>query len=227
VQLAAGTRADQYLGLSGDEHVVAIVPLDAEPPIALGTLQGVVKRVAASEITNKPEIELIALKPGDRVVGAAPAPDDAELVFVATDAQLLRFEASSVRPQGRSAGGMAGIRLSPGADVLGFAVVSAAASDVVVVTVAGNSNALAGTDAGSAKVSAFEEYPPKGRATGGVRAQRFLRGEDALTLAWVGEEPRAVAGDGAIRALPAPGAKRDASGAPLDGVIAAVGTAVR
>jgi DNA gyrase subunit A len=76
-------------------------------------------------------------------------------------------------------------------------------------------------------VSAFDEYPAKGRATGGVRAQRFLRGEDGLTIAWVGEEPRAVAPDGALRALPAAGAKRDASGAPLDGVIGAVGTAVR
>ena len=63
------------------------------------------------------------------------------------------------------------------------------------------------------------EFPPKGRATGGVRAQRFLRGEDALTLAWVGADPRAVAADGATRTLPASGAKRDASGVALDGVV--------
>lgn len=227
VQLAAGTRGDQYLGLSGGEHVVGLVPLTDTPPIALGTAQGVVKRVAASEIGNKHDIELIALKDGDRVVGAAPASDGAELVFVAGDAQLLRFDASSVRPQGRSAGGMAGIRLADGVQVIAFDVVGPSEFDAVVVTVAGSTTALAGTDAGSAKVSLFSEFPAKGRGTGGVRAQRFLRGEDALTIAWVGTDPRAVGTDGATRALPASGAKRDASGTPLDGVIGAVGTGIR
>ncbi|WP_203579481.1 DNA gyrase/topoisomerase IV subunit A [Microbacterium hibisci] len=227
VQLAAGTRADQYLGLSGGEHLVAIVPLTGTSPIALGTAQGVVKRVAASELGNKHDIEIIALKDGDRVVGAAPASDAAELVFVASDAQLLRFDASSVRPQGRSAGGMAGIRLTDGAQVIAFDVVGPSEFDAVVVTIAGSTTAIAGTDAGSAKVSLFSEFPAKGRATGGVRAHRFLKGEDALTLAWVGTAPRALGSDGTTRALPEAGAKRDASGAPLDGVVGAVGTGVR
>jgi len=227
VQLGAGTRADQYLGLSGGEHVVALVPLADTPPIAVGTAQGVVKRVAASELGSKHDIEIIALKDGDRVVGAAPASDGAELVFVASDSQLLRFDASSVRPQGRSAGGMAGIRLTDGAQVIAFDVVGPSEFDAVVVTIAGSTTALPGTDAGSAKVSLFSEFPAKGRATGGVRAHRLLRGEDALTIAWVGTDPRAIGADGAVRALPAAGAKRDASGTALDGVIGAVGTGIR
>ncbi|MCR2761942.1 DNA topoisomerase IV subunit A [Microbacterium sp. zg.B48] len=227
VQLSAGTRADHYLSLGKDEHVVALVPLVESPTIALGTAQGIVKRVAASEIGPKQDAEIIALKPGDRVVGAASAPDDSELVFITSDAQLLRFEAASVRPQGRSAGGMAGVRVAPGERVIGFNVVDADATDVLVVTLAGSTQALAGADAVTGKVSDFAEFPAKGRATGGVRAQRFLKGEDTLTLGWVGTEPRAVGADGATRSLPEPGAKRDASGQPLEGVIAAVGTAVR
>jgi len=186
-----------------------------------------VKRVAATELGPKHDIEVISLRDGDRVVGAAPASDGAELVFVASDAQLLRFDASSVRPQGRAAGGMAGIRLTDGAQVISFHVVGPSDFDAIVVTVAGSTTALAGTDPGSGKVSLFSEFPAKGRATGGVRAQRFLKGEDALTLAWVGTDPRAVGPDGATRALPPSGAKRDASGVPLDGVIGAVGTGVR
>ncbi|WP_447947204.1 DNA gyrase/topoisomerase IV subunit A [Microbacterium lacticum] len=225
VQPAAGTRADQYLALPSGEHVVAIVPLSGEI-IALGTAQGTVKRVATSELPpGKHEVEIIALKPGDRVVGAGLAADDDDLVFVTSDAQLLRFGADAVRPQGRAAGGMAGIRLSTGAEVIAF---QPAPRDerTVVVTVAGSSQAIAGTDPGSAKVSSFDEFPAKGRATGGVRAQRFVKGEDVLTLAWVGVEPRALAADGAVRQLPAPGAKRDASGQPLEAVVAAVGTVV-
>lgn len=226
VQLAAGTKADQYLGLSGGEHVVAVVPLIDSPTIALGTAQGVVKRVAASEIGTKHDIEIIALKDGDRVVGAAPAPDGVELVFATSDAQLLRFAADAVRPQGRSAGGMAGVRVADGESVVFFGAVAPDAEDAVVVTIAGSSQALVGADPGSGKVTALSEFPAKGRATGGVRAQRFLKGEDTLTLAWVGTDPRAVGTDGSVRSLPAPGAKRDASGQGLDAVIGAIGTVV-
>ena len=227
VQLAAGTRVDQYIALAKNESVVALVPLIDSPTVALGTAQGVVKRVAATEITNKSEVELITLKPGDRVVGAAPAPDDAELIFVTSDAQMLRFDASAVRPQGRSAGGMAGIRVASGESVVSFSVVARDAVDAVVITVAGSSAALAGADAGTAKVSSFDEFPPKGRGTGGVRAQRFLRGEDGIRVAWVGASPaRAVGTDGAARPLPESGAKRDASGVMLDAVIGSIGSAI-
>ncbi|GAA3021651.1 DNA gyrase/topoisomerase IV subunit A [Microbacterium dextranolyticum] len=225
VQLAAGVRADQYLGLASGEHVVTIVPLGHDV-IALGTAQGVVKRVAASELPpGKHEVEIIALKPGDRVIGAGLSRDGSELVFVASDAQLLRFDADAVRPQGRAAGGMAGIRLATGAEAIYFAPVRGDAA-TVVVTVAGSTRAIAGTDAGSAKVSTFDEFPAKGRGTGGVRAQRFLKGEDALALAWVGVEPRAVGADGSVRQLPEVGAKRDASGHALDAVVGAIGTVI-
>jgi DNA gyrase subunit A len=226
VQMAAGAKADQYLGLTGGEHVVAIVSAGESSPIALGTAQGVVKRVLASELpAGKHDVEIISLKPGDRVVGAAVAPDDAELVFTTTDAQLLRFDADTVRPQGRAAGGMAGIRVSAGESVLAFTAVHAT-EETVVVTIAGSTQSLAGADPGSGKVSAFSEFPPKGRATGGVRAQRFLKGEDTLTLAWVGTDPRAVGSDGAVRRLPEAGARRDASGQPLEAVVASVGAPI-
>src|SRR5690606_8124239 len=87
-----------------------------------------------------------------------------------------------------------------------------ASAEPLVVTVSAPTNALPGTDPGRAKVTPLREFPAKGRATGGVRAHAFLKGEDALTLAWVGPAPAlAVASDGAVRTLPDSGAKRDAS----------------
>ncbi|QWT23415.1 DNA topoisomerase IV subunit A [Subtercola sp. PAMC28395] len=233
IQLAAGVRISDYLAVDAKrERVVALVSLTSETPIALGTKQGVVKRVTPGDWPNKPDFELITLKPGDEVVGAAQAQESSNLVFVATDAQLLHFPAASVRPQGRLAGGMAGMSLSGGATVIAFsAVVPSTDADeelqIVVATVAGSSGVLPGTDTGSAKVSRFTEFPPKGRATGGVRAHRFLRGEDALQLAWVGQAPAlAVAADGAVRTLPDAGAKRDASGTPLAAAVGSIGFAV-
>jgi DNA gyrase subunit A len=226
VQLAAGVKISDYLGLdSRSEHIVGLVALDSESPIALGTAQGVVKRLSVGDYANRPDFEIIALKPGDAVVGVAQPVDDSELVFVTSDAQLLRFPAASVRPQGRTAGGMAGINLGSGASVVYFGAVAPDAEETVVVTVASSADALPGTDPGSAKISDFTEFPAKGRATGGVRAHRFLKGENQIATAWVGASPAlAVGSDGVQRTLPDPGAKRDASGAALDGVIASIGT---
>jgi len=226
VQLGAGVRIADYLALSDRaERVLAIVSLTSEQPIALGTKQGIVKRVAPGGYPNRPDFEVISLKPGDEVVGAVQGGDDAELVFIASDAQLLHFPASSVRPQGCPAGGMAGMKLSAGARVLSFtALTPAELESAVVVTIAATSDTLLGADPGAAKVSTFDEFPGKGRATGGVRAQRFLKGQDALTVAWAGPEPAyALGADGSVRALPEAGAKRDASGVQLDAVVSAVG----
>ena len=223
VQLAAGAVLRDYLGITDKkERVLALVRLDDQTPLALGSLQGVVKRVVPAALPVRPEVEAIALKPGDELVGAASAPDGIELVFVTSDAQLLRFSAAAVRPQGASAGGMAGINLATAASVVFFGAIADA--DAVVISVSGAAGVLPGTDPGRIKASRFGEYPAKGRATGGVRAHAFLKGEDRLVLAWAGPAPAlAVGPDGAVRALPEATAKRDASGQPLDAVIGSIG----
>ena len=193
------------------------------PGLALGTRNGVVKRVNPDYPGNKDEFEVITLKDGDRVVGAVELTSGEEdLVFVTDDAQLLHFGAAAVRPQGRSGGGMAGIKLSSGAAVVGFWAVDPAA-DNVVVTVSGTSGALPGTQTGAVKVTPYAEYPAKGRATGGVRCHRFLRGEDTLLLGWAGAAPpMAASGNGVAVELPEATGKRDGSGSPASAPIAAI-----
>jgi len=187
----------------------------------LGTRQGVVKRVHPEALANRDEWDVITLKDDDEVVGAVQLDTgEEELCFLTSDAQLLHFAASSVRPQGRGGGGMAGIKLGAGARVIGFSAVTTA--DSVVVTIAGSSSALPGTEAGAAKVTPFVEYPGKGRATGGVRCMRFLKGEDELLFGWVGPAPAlAAAASGTPVELPAPVDRRDGSGTPLGQPVAA------
>ncbi|MGG5753163.1 DNA gyrase/topoisomerase IV subunit A [Zafaria sp. Z1313] len=213
-QLAGGVPAKDFAPLAKGERVVAVVPMNTV--VALGTLQGVVKRVTPDYPLNRDEFEAVTLKPGDAVVGAAPAADDDELVFITRGAQLLRCPASAVRPQGRTAGGMAGIKLGGGDAVASFGVVAADDPQAVVVTIATGSGTLPGTGAGTVKVTPLAEYPAKGRATGGVRAHRFLKGEDTLSLAWTGHGPaRAASAAGVARALPTEHGRRDGSGVPL------------
>jgi DNA gyrase subunit A len=226
--LSGGAPLGVYVDLPAGEEPLTIVALDAGGAgVALGTASGVVKRVT-TDYPGRSDWEAIGLRDGDRVVGAVELRDGSEdLVFITSDAQLLRFPAASVRPQGRTAGGMAGIRLSPGASVVYFGAVDPAA-DNVVVTSAGSSDALAGTQPGSLKVTPYAEYPPKGRGTAGVRAHRFLRGEDVLVLAWAGALPARASGpNGVPLDLPQPTGRRDGSGTPYPAVIAGIGAPVR
>ncbi|WP_231935988.1 DNA gyrase/topoisomerase IV subunit A [Micropruina glycogenica] len=222
--LQGGSPSGELFALEPGERVLAVTSLgESTFGWVIGTERGVVKRVNP-DIIGKDAFEIVRLDDGDRVVGAAELTHDLdELVFVTSDAQLLHFPAASVRPQGRSGGGMAGIKLAPKASVVFFGVSRLA--DSVVVSVAGSSSALPGTDAGSVKVTPFDEYPGKGRGTGGVRCQRFLKGEDVLQLAWVGATPAvAAAASGSPIELPAIDARRDASGTSVGQPIAAVST---
>jgi DNA gyrase subunit A len=276
--LSAGHPVAEFVpGLADDETVLALASLDGGEAsgVALGTASGVVKRVQPDYPANRDEFELITLKDDDRVIGAAYLTgDDAELVFITSDAQLLRFAAVSVRPQGRPASGMAGIRLSEGATAIWFGAIGPAvtrsvlptlpasppngradnheaamaamadlraevtgeeaydgawattqeAATAVVVTVAGRSGALPGTGGGSVKVTPFAEYPPKGRATGGVRCQRFLKGEDGLIHAWIGPAPViGVTESGVVVDLSGMTGKRDGSGNAITRQLAHLG----
>lgn len=214
-------EAKSFLGLSGNEQVLCVIELKDSNLLALGTKQGVIKRVLA-DYPVKDDFELISLKDEDQLVGAALAQDTDEVIFITSDAQLLRYSASLVRPQGRPAGGMAGISLSEGAEVIYFGVVS---DSVVakVVTAANCSDALGGTDPGSIKLSDLSDFPTKGRATGGVRAQKFIRNEDQLYFAHVGEQIKINSIEGKPIELEGTLSKRDASGAPLNSVIGNAG----
>ncbi|MDJ0320332.1 DNA topoisomerase IV subunit A [Pseudarthrobacter sp. PS3-L1] len=223
--LAGGVPAKDFVTLLKNETLVAFVPLDEV--LAVGTSQGIVKRVQPEYPLNREDWDIIALKDKDAILGVAPAGNDDDLAFVTKQGQLLRFGASVVRPQGRTAGGMAGIKLATDDVVIFFGVVAALDDAAVVVTIAGTQGALPGTAPGTAKVTAFSEYPAKGRATAGVRAHRFLKGEDLLLLGWVGHGPaKAASAAGIARSLPQEHGRRDGSGIPLSQAVDAVGPAM-
>ncbi|MER7691378.1 DNA topoisomerase IV subunit A [Streptomyces sp. NPDC097610] len=223
--LSGGAPIAEFLSsLEPDETVVCLTTLDeSSPGLAIGTEQGVVKRVVPDYPSNKEELEVITLKDGDRIVGAVELrTGEEDLVFITDDAQLLRYQASQVRPQGRAAGGMSGIKLTEGAKVISFTAVDPAV-DAVVFTVAGSRGTLDDSVQTTAKLTPFDQYPRKGRATGGVRCQRFLKGEDCLSLAWAGALPaRAAQKNGTPAELPEIDPRRDGSGVSLAKTVSVV-----
>lgn len=218
--LTGGSPIADVVDLAPDEEALFLTTFDeGSVGLALGTRAGIVKRVKP-EILSRDDWDVITLADGDEVVGGCElTSEDLELVFVTSDAQLLHFSADLVRPQGRTGGGVAGIRLASGATVTFF---GAAGEDAHVVTVAG-SEALPGTDGGSVKVTPLSEYPSKGRATAGVRCHRFLKGESTLSLAWVGTAPIAGQASGAPTDLPTEHGRRDGSGVPAGGPVDVLG----
>ncbi|MEV0800908.1 DNA topoisomerase IV subunit A [Kribbella sp. NPDC050281] len=221
--LQGGAPVAEFVSLEPGEKALALTTMDPDSiGVALGTTGGVVKRVVPDHLSNRDSWEIVGLKEGDEVIGAVElTTGDEELCFITSDAQLLHFPASAVRPQGRTAGGMAGVRLAAGAKVVFFGAVNAG-RDAQVVTIAGSSSALPGTEVGAVKVTPFSEYPGKGRGTGGVRCQRLLKGEDGLLLGFIGAAPvRASASSGAPVELPPIDPRRDGSGVPVAQPIAA------
>lgn len=222
--LAGGAPVTEFVSLEDGETLVCLITLDeSSPGLALGTEQGVVKRVVPDYPSNKEELEVITLKDGDRIVGAIELrTGEEDLVFITDDAQLLRYQAAQVRPQGRPAGGMTGIKLTDGAKVISFTAVDPAV-DAVVFTVAGSRGTLDDSVQTTAKLTPFDQYPRKGRATGGVRCQRFLKGEDCLSLAWAGAVPaRAAQKNGTPADLPEIDPRRDGSGVSLAKTVSVV-----
>jgi DNA gyrase subunit A len=237
LSLRGGAPASEFAPLDRGERILALSALpDDGPGIALATKQGVVKRVAPEWPSKGEAVDIVSLKPGDEVVGAAELVDgEEELVLFASTGDLLRFPASAVRPQGRSAAGMAGMKLVAGAFLVGFSAVDLSPPegvlDVVdeplVVTGGGLPPEGRGKGPGvvsSVKVTPLSDYPRKGRATGGVRCQRLLSGEALLVLGWAGRGPAwAAATSGDPVELPATYGKRDGSGTPVEKPPVAVG----
>ena len=228
--LSAGAPIGAFADLPAGERVLALMPLDETGTLALVTARGTIKRVQPDAPANKDAWEVIRLDDGDFVVGAVHVAEEhaetSEFIIVTSDAQLLRFPASSVRPQGRAAGGMAGIRLSSGAQVITLGLTNQSDGDVLV-TVAGSASALPGLDAGSVKITTLAEYPAKGRGTGGVRCHKLRAGEDALVLSYAGRGPAlACTASGVPIDLPQADTKRDGTGTPVDVPVASLGGAL-
>jgi DNA gyrase subunit A len=215
---ASGVPLREYVELAVDEQPVALVSLDSV--LALATRDGVVKRIRPETLPSRSGTSVISLRDGDAVVGVVSHPvdvaDTVDLVMISTAGQLLRFPSTSVRPQGHTAGGMTGMRLGDGDFVL---TLGSSHGAPVVASV---------TDSGSVKLTPLDDYPVKGRGTGGVRCHTFRKDDTTLALAFVGDGP-IVANDqsGNPIEIPSDHGKRDGSGVRVEPMPTGIGNSPR
>lgn len=198
------------------------------PSLAIGTRNGVIKRWNREAPTTMDSWPVIDLKDGDEVVFAAVAEDDDRLVFISSDSSLLTFEGEEPCAR-RVVLRRYGQHPSPaeGARVAAFNVVPAgkvawtyeegengltSGSGAVVLTVAGDSDALPGTENGAAKGHSAGNVPHQGSRYRRRAFSDFLKGQNTLILAWVGLYPlHASTSAGSPVELPKPDMRRDGS----------------
>ena len=178
-EMARGSRGasvTEMFSLSRGERVVGLTGTPQET-VVLITRGGVAKRVSPDTVTGtRIGNPVIGLRKDDRLVAAFEASDDTEVGIIASDAQMLRTRASNISTQGAGAGGVAGMKLKPGAHVVAAGPFEFGTQIVAV------------TDEGTTKVTEGSEIPTKGRATGGVRLLRFKGFETAVVYAWMGKD---------------------------------------
>lgn len=211
---ARGTAVVNLLPLTPDERIEAIVAtrdFDSEGYLLFATKQGQVKKTAFNEYdkSRREGFIAIALREGDELVRVIPTSGDDDVVLVSRNGNGIRFSEEDVRPMGRDAAGVRGMRLRAGDEVVSCDVVRPDA-DILVVT-----------DAGYGKRTKTDHFGRQGRGGQGVRAIKLtaVRGRVVgAFMAGLDDEILLVSTGGvvirtAVREITAQG--RDATGVRL------------
>jgi DNA gyrase subunit A len=135
---ARGTAIVNLIPLMPDETIRAVIPIRTFAPdkyLLMATRRGIVKKTALEEFDTKRKTGLLAIRldPDDDLVSVKRTTGNQEMIIVTAQGLALRFSEEDVRPMGRSARGVIGIRLGDGDTVIGMDVVRED-RDLLVVT---------------------------------------------------------------------------------------------
>ncbi len=166
---ARGKPIVNLLNLSTNEKVAAVLPVREfkENEFAImATVQGTIKKTSMGAFArpSKKGIIAISFEQGDSLVEAKLSKGNQQVVMVSKQGQAIRFDETDVRPMGRGAKGVAGMRLDQGDEVIGMAICDATDTTQQILTV---------TEKGYGKRTLLEEYRVQGRGGGGTMTMRI------------------------------------------------------
>ncbi|TID28421.1 DNA gyrase subunit A [Avibacterium paragallinarum] len=186
---ARGRPIVNILPLDENERITAILPISAyeeDKFVVMATAGGIVKKIALTEFSRPRSSGIIALnlRDEDELIGVDITNGNDEIMLFSSQGRVVRFAESAVRPMGRTATGVRGIKLALTNDLsddesaVEIEDVSRDNSEetldlnidkVVSLVVPKNAGAiLTATQNGYGKRTALEEYPTKSRNTKGV-----------------------------------------------------------
>jgi DNA gyrase subunit A len=173
--------------LAEGERISAVLPVktfDENHFVFMATASGTAKKSPLSDFSRPREKGIIAvdLEEGDYLVGAAITDGRCDVMLFSDDGKAVRFAEDDVRPMGRGARGVRGMKLGEGSRVISMVVADAESKSV-----------LTATENGYGKRTAIAEYPRYGRGTQGVIAiQTSERNGKVVSAALVDEKDEIV-----------------------------------
>ncbi len=163
-QASRGSRGKpivNLLPLEEDERINAVLPIQdysEDSFVFMATSGGTVKKTPLSQFSRPRSSGIIAIDlRDDKLVDVAITDGEAEILLVASSGKSIRFSESDVRPMGRGAAGVRGIKLPPGHEVIGLSIV-------------GDGLILTATENGYGKRTSVDDFPVQGRGGQGVIA---------------------------------------------------------
>jgi DNA gyrase subunit A len=159
---ARGRPMVNLLPLGEGEKINALLPVkqyDEQHFVFMATSQGTVKKTPLTAFSRPRSSGIIGvdLRDNDRLVGVAITDSQREVILVSSGGKAIRFHEEEVRPMGREAAGVRGIKLGEGQELIALIVV-------------GEGNVLTASATGYGKLTPLEEFPSHGRGGQGVIA---------------------------------------------------------
>jgi DNA gyrase subunit A len=161
-RLARGKPIVNLLPLEEGEKINAVLPVkqfDDQHYVFMATSDGTVKKTPLSAFSRPRSSGIIALDlhEQDRLVGVALTDGHREIMLCTSGGKAIRFHEEEVRPMGREAAGVRGVRLGDG-------------QQVIALIVLGDGHIVTASASGYGKLTPLEDFPVHGRGGQGVIA---------------------------------------------------------
>ena len=165
---AKGKPIVNLLNLSTNERVQAVLPVKEfreDEFIVMVTAKGIIKKTSLMSFARpmKKGIIAVTVDDGDQLVDARVCKAQQNVILVSKMGQSIRFEDDDVRPMGRAARGVQGMRLDEGDEVCGMEIITPSAAGTQILTV---------TEKGYGKRTSMDEYRVQGRGGSGIMTMK-------------------------------------------------------
>jgi DNA gyrase subunit A len=175
---ARGTAIVNLLPLEPDERIQAVIDTRTYETgrfLFFATKQGQVKKTLMSEYDSSLRTGLIAigLREGDELVRVIQTSGSDDIFMVSRNGMTIRFNEAEVRPMGRAAAGVRGMRLKPGDEVVSCDV---ARDDTAICMI---------TEAGYGKRTQLDKFSRQARGGQGVRGMRLTASRGKVVAAFM------------------------------------------
>jgi DNA gyrase subunit A len=179
-----GKSIMNYLQVASDEKVTSILPMpkdvkNSKVALVMVTRDGTVKKSIADAFKDVRRSGLIAikLKDDDILLSTMFVEKEDDVILTSVNGQSIRFAENDVRPMGRTAAGVRGMKLGKGDEI--------ASCDVIKKDLAKESKLLVATENGYGKMTKLTEYKTQGRGGSGIKTVSITEKTGKLMVAKV------------------------------------------